>query len=45
MQIDITKLKSGYENSVTFAQTHTFSKDELAGTELSDLKEIGRAHV
>lgn len=40
MQIDITKLKSGYESSVPFAQTYTFSKDELEGTELLDLKDI-----
>lgn len=40
MQIDITKLKSGYESSIVFERDCTFSKDVLKGTDLLDLKNV-----
>ncbi len=40
MLIDITKLKSGYESSIAFTKSYTFTKEELNKTELLDLKDV-----
>jgi uncharacterized protein len=40
MNIDITKLKSGYQNHIDIDMTHSYSKEELKGTGILKLDDV-----